>query len=305
MKKFIILIISLAIFLTGNFISSFAQKDEPPGDEYRVSSTDISGVSGKSTYKISPNDLLEINVYDEPDLKTTVRVGADRAIVFPLVGTVSVKGMTPKELETKLVDLLGADYLIEPQVSVLITERAKISILGQIRSPGQKELISGMTLLDAVVQSGGFTDDANVQEIKLVRTDENDNQQTLIFDGTKIFDSGEDKTQMVSLQPGDLIIVGKLTAKEGGDQFIVVMGEVARPGRYEFSNEMTVIEAVALAGGLKSTSAGDRTKIIRTYNGQRKTIKIALASILRGSGDQKQVVVLEPGDTIMVPESFF
>ncbi|MCX5706518.1 MAG: SLBB domain-containing protein [Candidatus Omnitrophica bacterium] len=302
MKRLPILILNLAIFLLANSAFSFAQESKDVGKEYRVSSTDILEGSEKSAYKITPNDLLEISVYDEPDLTKTVRVGADRIIIFPLLGTVSVKGLTPKELETKLTDLLQADYLITPQVSVLVKERAKIAILGQVSNPGQKELSAGMTLLDAIVQAGGFTDVANILEIKLIRSDDNDNKGTLTFDASEIFKEGGNKTQGIFLQPGDLIIVGKLRKDE--ESFIVVFGEVEKPGRYELNKDMTVIEAVALAGGLKSTAAGDGTKIIRTQNGQRKTINVRLASILKGYS-KGQDISLEPGDVIMVPESFF
>jgi polysaccharide export outer membrane protein len=219
------------------------------------------------------------------------------------LGIVLVKGLTAKELEAKITELLAQDYLVNPQVSVFIREHAKYSILGEIKGPGTYELKAGLTLMDAIALVGGFTQKANTEEVKLVRIKSLE-KQTLNINTKEIVEEGRSD---VVLEPGDLIIISALAKEESEEdipEFVVVLGQVRSPGRYNYKKGMTVIEAVALAGGLSETAAANGTKIIRMEDGQKRTISIPLGSILKG-GDRNSDISLEPDDTIVVPESFF
>ncbi len=250
-------------------------------------------------YRICANDLLDISVYSELDLTKTVRVTADGAISYPLLGNISVKGLTAKELETKITELLAADYLVNPQVSVFIKEYAKISVLGQVRSPGAYELKTGLTVMDAIALAGGFTNQANALDVKLVRIKGNE-KESISINANEVIAQGA-KEKDIALEPGDLIVVGELSE---ASQYVLLLGRVRSPGRYVFKKGMTAIEAIALAGGLTETAAANGTKIIRTQNGEKTTIKVPVGSILQG-GDKTNDVPLEPDDAIVVPESFF
>lgn len=250
-------------------------------------------------YRISANDLLQISVYEEPDLAKTVRVDAKGEISYPLLGNIKVSGLTSKELESKITDLLIEDYLVNPQVSVFIKEYARISILGQVNKPGSYELKSGITVMDAIALAGGFTAKTNAKDIKLIRV-KGGRKETINIDANEIVGK-ENKEKDIPLEPGDLIIVGELSDLSA---FVVVLGQVRNPGKYSYKEGMTAIEAIALAGGLSDTAAANSTKVIRIKNGKKYNIRVPVSSILN-SGHKDRDVVLEVEDTIVVPESFF
>ncbi len=251
---------------------------------------------GNLEYKINKNDLLEISVYDEPDLSKIVRVSAEGAITFPLLGEISVFGLSTKELEGKLTQALERDYLVNPQVNVFIKEYSKISVFGQVKNPGSYELKSGITVLDAIALAGGFTENADHAKVRLVRRDADGKRQTLILD-TDELSSEPNKEQDRTLRPDDAITVPELG-------MISVVGQVKSPGRFTLRYGMTVIEAIALAGGLTDIAAPNGTKVIRTEEGQKMVFNIPVASILKGS-DKSKDITLKTGDTVVVPESFF
>ena len=256
-------------------------------------------VKDEDEYRICVNDLLEISVYEESDLAKTVRVDANGAISYPLIGNIEVKDLTAKELESKITDLLSRDYLINPQVSVFIKEYAKISILGQVAKPGAYELKTGLTVVDAIALGGGFTEKANVNSVKLVRIKGKD-KETINVDVNEIVSKGH-KEKDIALEPGDLIIVGELSESAS---FVVVLGQVKNPGRYDFKDGMTAIEAIALAGGLTEIAAANGTNITRIKDGKKHNIRVPVAAILSGSSKARDIS-LQPEDTIVVPESFF
>ena len=127
-----------------------------------------------------------------------------------------------------------------------------------------------------------------------------DGKETINVDVNNIIQENDKKTD-ISLEPGDLVLVGGLSQSSSQ---IILFGEVKRPGVYNYTVGMDIIEAIALAGGLTDVAAADSTKIIREKNGKREVIRIPLGSILKG-GNQKQDINLEPNDTIVVPQSFF
>lgn len=248
-------------------------------------------------YRICANDLLEISVYNEPDLDKTVRVDAKGVISYPLLGNIQIMGLTSKELEKKLTELLEQDYLVSPQVSVFIKEYAKFSVLGDVGKPGAYELKAGYTVMDGIALAGGFTVKSNPKDVKVVRI-KGENKETISIDADEIVAQNH-REKDILLQPGDLIIVGELSEATA---FVVVLGQVKRPGRYEFKEGMTVVEAIALAGGLDVNAAGNSTKLVRTKDEKKRTINVKVDSILNGKAKD---IPLESEDTIVVPESFF
>ena len=107
------------------------------------------GTSPRADYVIGSEDLLEISVFEQPDLNRTVRVSGDGTISVPLLGIIPVDGLTTKEAEGKLRDLLGEKYLTNPQVSVFVKEARskKISVVGAVSKPGTVEMLGQRTLL--------------------------------------------------------------------------------------------------------------------------------------------------------------
>ena len=251
--------------------------------------------SGDQEYRISKNDLLEIMVYEELDLSKTVRVSSDETISYPLLGSISVAGLTTKELEAKLTELLAKKYLVSPQVTVFIKEFSKVSVLGQVKNPGSYELKSGLRVIEAIALAGGFTDNADPTKIKLSRI-KGGQIETINIDSIETVEN-LDKGKNMILEPNDVIVVEERV-------MISVVGQVRNPGRYILKKDMMVIEAIALAGGLTDTAAADRTQVIRKQDGKEKIIRVPVGSIFK-SGDKTRDILLKANDTIVVPESIF
>jgi len=170
---------------------------------------DSSQINYKKEYKINPSELLDITVYQEPDLERTVRVTNDGYISFPLIGKVHVAGLTVIEAESKIASLLGQGYLIDPQISVFIKEfqTEKVVIIGEVKNPGSFDLPQDreLTLLEAIALAGGFTKVASIDGIRVIRV-ENGVQKYIPVRVSDITKEG-DKSKDIVLKPGDIIYV--------------------------------------------------------------------------------------------------
>ena len=113
-------------------------------------------------YSVGEGDVLNINVYENEDLSTTVRVSANETIRVPLLGEISVKKLTVSQVAAKIENLLADGYLVSPQVDVFMQEyRSKRAIIiGEISSPGQYELRGQITLLEFISKAGGLSSGA-------------------------------------------------------------------------------------------------------------------------------------------------
>jgi len=242
-------------------------------------------------YHICPGDLLEITVYQETDLTKQVRVSTSGVISLALIGDVAVAGLSIKEAEDRIRELLEKDFLVNPQVSVFIREYGKVSIVGEVIRPGEYELRSATNITSIIALAGGLRDNADPTGVELLR-DENGTKKKKTVDLTDT-----DSAAQEYLFPGDIVVI-----KEFGK--ISILGEVARPGQYYMKKDLTVVDAIAMAGGFTSIASGDKTRIIREENGEKNTIVVPVQSILR-NGDRRKDVPLRAGDTIVVPESFF
>ncbi|MCX5710635.1 MAG: polysaccharide export protein [Candidatus Omnitrophica bacterium] len=246
-----------------------------------------------SEYRLGVNDLLEISVYEEPDLSKTVRVSPDGLISLPLLGNLSVSGLTAKELEGKITDLLATDYLVNPQVSVFIREHGKVFVSGFVQKPGAYEIKSGMTAMEALSLAGGVTEKGDAEHIHLNRV-KGDEHITVEINSYQVVNDPNKDTILLS---GDEIIVDEIGT-------VSVLGQVKNPGRYPLKQNLTLVEAIALAGGVTDLSAPNGTKVIRMEAGKKKVYDIPLDSILKG-GDRTKDIRLKKDDTVVVPESFF
>jgi len=245
-------------------------------------------------YVIASNDLLEISVYGEPDLSVTARVSQDGAINYAFLGNIRAAGLTIKQLEDTINQMLEQDYLVMPQVTVFVKEFAKISIIGSVKSPGSYESQANLTLTKAIAIAGGFTDSANTEKVKIVRMKDN-NKETLEIDVSRILGKAEED---IPVQANDTIIV-----EEYGRVFL--MGQILKPGAYSLTKGLTAMGVISLAGGFTPTAAPNGTRVIRiSENGKKNNIPLPAGDLLKGSRSSNDIV-LEPDDTIVVPESFF
>jgi polysaccharide export outer membrane protein len=131
----------------------------------------VAAQSGDSAdYRIGPDDLLQMTIYNIPEQDarvtprvTLLRVSQDGVVVLPLVGTVQVKGKTPRQLEQELRQKYEK-YIKSPQIGVLVTEyRQRVSVMGAVQKPGVFELTGPKTVIDMVALAGGITEKAGNQ----------------------------------------------------------------------------------------------------------------------------------------------
>jgi polysaccharide export outer membrane protein len=140
----------------------------PPPDTTSASGAYI----GVPDYRIGPLDLLEVSVFQVPDLSRTVRVNSAGEISLPMIGAISAGGKTVGELEQVIADKLRESFLQDPQVSVFIQEFAsqRVTVEGSVAQPGIKSLTGKTTLLQLIAMSGGLTRMADPEKIIVFRT---------------------------------------------------------------------------------------------------------------------------------------
>src|SRR5512137_2088704 len=120
--------------------------------------------SGQSyEYQIGAKDLLEISVFEVPELNITVRVSENGMVTLPLLGEIKAEGLNRAELEKKVASMLEKNYLKNAQVTIFIKEfqSKKISVMGAVRDPGMHDLIGRQSLLQVISIAGGLTDQAS------------------------------------------------------------------------------------------------------------------------------------------------
>jgi len=159
--------------------------------------------------------------------------------------------------------------------------------------PGAYEIKSGMTAMEALALAGGVSDKGDEENIHLNRKQDG---KDITIEINSIQTANDPDADTVLL-PGDELVVDELGT-------VSVLGQVKTPGRYPLKRGLTVVQAVALAGGATDLSAPNGTKVIRMENGKKKVFDIPLDSILKG-GDKTKDIRLKKDDTVVVPESFF
>jgi polysaccharide export outer membrane protein len=131
----------------------------------------VLAVGAESDYQIGPGDVLKITIYDHPDLTTVARVDEKGDILFPLAGSVGVGGQSTASAAQTIAEKLGADYIVNPQVSVFVTEfRSRVVyVTGQVNRPSAFTIEPGTTVIQAITMAGGFTPLAAQKKIKILR----------------------------------------------------------------------------------------------------------------------------------------
>ncbi|MCJ7486829.1 MAG: polysaccharide export protein [Candidatus Aminicenantes bacterium] len=246
-------------------------------------------------YRIGAKDLLEIAVFELPELNQTVRVSEDGSITLSLLGKVEVAGLTAQELEKKLATLLDQQFTKGAHVTVFIKEYQKVSVIGAVGRPGQYELIGPTTLLHAIAQAGGLTGQA-MNELIVYRQG-NDGKPEMIVIRLDDLTVGGNQDLNILLQPKDVVTVPI-------DQTlnVFVYGEVKSPGAipYLSSKKITLVQAIAQAGGPTEWAKRSRVMIKRKDRKTGKEIQIHVNLKKMISGKIADIM-LEEGDVIIVP----
>jgi protein involved in polysaccharide export with SLBB domain len=193
------------------------------------------------------------------------------------------------------------DVVLEPDDIIVVPKGFwQISVVGEVAKPNRYNMPKErqLTVMEALAMAGGFTKDADLSGAKILRSKQGQKEMIQININDIMIRGDKDKN--VVLEPEDIIVIPK------GFWQVSVMGEVVKPGKYDMPKErqLTIIEAIAMAGGFTKEAAVNSTKILRSKNGKEEVIKVNIGDITRRNEKNKDVL-LEPEDIVFVPESFF
>lgn len=263
-------------------------------------------VAESGGYEVGPGDILDVRVWQEPDLSGKFPVEARGHFLAPLLGEFPVAGKTVQQIREELIAAYGADYLVKPVITVNVAEYRshKVFLLGRVAQPGTYYLKEDPSFLRVLLDAGGPSGlTAGVATV--LRFDEKGSGQLehLRVNLNDLFVSG-DLTQDIDLKAQDIVFVSAAGAETdlSGDQVFVV-GEVQKPGKFRWYEGYTALNAVLDAGGLTDFASGNRARLVRGRGEDREIIRLELGELLEGQLDKN--VTLMPGDLISVPESFF
>jgi polysaccharide export outer membrane protein len=253
--------------------------------------------AARTDYRIGPQDVLTITVFNEADLSGHFTVEADGTFTFPLVGRVTAAGRTAAELEAEIKRrLIEGRFLKNPQVSLALEQyrSQRIFIVGEVRSPGSYPLAGDMSIIEALARAGSTTPSA-ADGVLIVRPSvagtgkptlpgEDAGAEVIRVNVAAIQEGSLE--QNAALHDGDTIVVPRA-------ELVYVYGQVRAPGAYAATKGMTVLQALALAGGLTDRGSQRGLTIIRAVDGKKKEVKVKLTDLV------------QPGDTIVVKERIF
>ena len=232
-------------------------------------------------------DMVRVSVFRNPELTTEARVSERGTILFPMIGEVSVAGLTPSQAGARIADKLrSGKYVVNPEVTVSMMQvnSRQVSVLGNVVKPGRYPLDSTTAHLTDVIALAGGVGPTGSDEVTII-TNRGGKQEKVNVDMAEMFRRG-DLSHNIALEPGDTIYVHKAP-------MVYVYGEVQKGGAYRIEPNMTVMQAIAMGGGI-------------TPRGTERGIKINRRD---GSGvkriDGSLTTTVQADDVIYVRESLF
>jgi polysaccharide export outer membrane protein len=245
-----------------------------------------SAASKTANYVVGPQDVLTVTVFNEPQFSGRFRVENDGQFTYPFLGRIQAGGTTVAEVASRLTTGLANGYLRNPQVSVDVEQfrSQNVFVMGEVRAPGRYTLTGSVTLIEALAQAGSPAPTAGGDILILRRGKSAEGSPTLPQDA----DADIQRVSLRDVQAGKLS--ANVTIRDGDTIFVpkaerfFVTGYVRNPGPYNFEPELTVLQAIALAGGLTERGSDRRLRILRN----------------KKEFDVKKTDIVQPNDTIIV-----
>ena len=251
--------------------------------------------SDDQSYYLGPGDLIEISVFRIEDLNTQVRVNGKGELFLPLLGVVKVSGLTVEEAELFIARKLEADFLQNPQVSIFVSEyrSQEITVMGAVTKPDIYSVTKSRSVVEMISLAGGVTEDAadsiRVSSSAINKESGELEKRNFVISINGLLTDRESLSQ-IRLKGGDAIFV-----PEAG--VVYVEGAVEKPGAYKMAGDVTVLQALSLAGGAKWASNQSNVRVVRNLNGQPTSVEVNLNKVRDQDG---QDVRLEDGDIVIV-----
>jgi polysaccharide biosynthesis/export protein len=268
-----------------------AQNVPPVG--LMTTASDLSLGPAAHPLRISAGDLLDLSVFDTPELSAKLRVDEHGAVTLPLGGSLLVSGLTAEEAGLSIENRFRKDAILkDPHVSVSVLEYSTqgVTVLGEVKNPGVYPLLGAHGLLDFISAAGGVTLLAGKGVTVSHRIDPG-HPVIVTMDSRP----GNLAVSNVDIRPGDTIMVSHAG-------IVYVVGDVGKPGGFliENNDRLTVLQAVALAQGTNKTASLNQAKLIRKTDHGRQEIPVPLKKILSNKAPDE---LLADGDILFVPVS--
>lgn len=255
-----------------------------------------SAQTARESLLIGAGDLLHIQVADTPEMEQHARVTDAGEVPIEGAGNVKVTGLTPAAAAIAIQNqLVAARYMRHPIVLVTVEQYATqtVSVLGEVKAPGAYTIGTPRSILDVLALAGGLTPIAD-RNIVIERHGDAANLVHYNYSNN----ANEAVDLQVYVNPGDTVLVQKAG-------IVYVLGDVNHPGGYAMANnesKMTMLQAVALAGGLTKTAKQGRARLIRKQSdGSCTDQRVSLGELQEGKIPD---IAMQPGDVLYVPFSF-
>lgn len=289
-RRFLCCLVALsALFLLVGTRTLAQQKSATNG----TGSSSTLGFASGAAGPIGAGDLIELSVFDTPELSGKLRVSNSGEVILPLVGSIQVAGLTGIEVQNLIRQkLIAGGFMKDPQVTVFTVEYATagVSVLGEVKSPGVYPAFGSHTLVDYISAAGGLTPMAGTHATVTHAGPQRSIQQVKI--SSKVASDGENNPE---IHPGDSIFVEKTG-------IIYVIGEVVRPGGFPMDHDdhLTILQALALAQGTTFTAKKGATVVIRSTPQGHERIPENLKKILASKAPDEP---LQDNDILFIPGS--
>jgi polysaccharide export outer membrane protein len=271
----------------------------------------VSSATADRNYVLGPEDVIDIEVFDIPELKRSVRVAADGLISVPLIGRVQAAGLTAEQLREELAEKWGENYLQEPQVTIFVKEfKAKpVSVIGAVEKPGLYPLSGRRSLIEMLSMAEGLgkkntspagrtvlvTRQSGFKDLRPVDGMHVKSANQIEIDLNRLLNT-RDEALNIEIKPLDIISVSRADV-------VYVIGAVNRPGGFVLEDRpsVTVFQAIAMANGCTGSAAKASARIVRkSEDGSQEEIPINLGKIMKGKAKDQ---TLAANDILWVPES--
>ncbi len=282
---------------SGGAVQSQAQQGQRAGSGARSASGSVESIApeGIANLKLSPGSMVDVQIFEEPDINGSYRLDADGNITMPMGGKIPLATLTLPEAEAAIsARLIAAEVLKTAHVVVNIDEynARNVVVLGEVAAPGRFPILGSRKLKEIIAMAGGLTQFAG-NEIILHRADQPSDATEILHDRGGL----NDQTAMtVDINPGDSV-----TVKKAG--IIYVLGSVNRPGGYlmQESGDLNVAQAIALADGTTPQASTNKTRVLRKGpDGTLLEISTLYDKVTKG---EVVPLALHPEDIVFVPAS--
>lgn len=257
------------------------------------SSSEPDSIFSNSTipsYPLGPGDSLVVEIYGIEEMRNEVTVDPQGSITLPILDKIEVQGLTVDKLQDVLKEKYS-EYINDPQINILLKEYGSryVNVIGEISAPSRIPLKRALRLLDAISLAGGFTEKSG--DIEIQRRDNNGSIQKKRIMKESLLGANSEKDNLFLLD-GDVVNVLQVSS-------VYLSGEVQHPQSVLYDKELTLLKAIAKAGGFTQWANKSNIIILRKINDKTETIKVDAGKVEKGKIEDPQ---LYPNDYIIVKE---